>query len=231
MIWALIITKEDKPISNCSWFLINSCHFLRWSSLLTLSSDFYWEVSSCFFNLNVFDYSSQSKCVTTMLLLLSSTMVLVWARQALLENITQSKREILTEVPDRAWNRHELGWHGKDLASYFLQWPSSVSWRTSSSLDWSSFEPKSQPRKNDPDHVQDIQHSCDVCCRSSCPLIVCFEKDYWNCLGFWRRSLIVQHHLLVVYQTDLSSWWSNQRKQPLRRWSYCSQVISSLRAN
>lgn len=34
------------------------------------------------------------------------------------------------EIPDRAWHCEQLGWHGEDMAPYFLQWASCRPWRT-----------------------------------------------------------------------------------------------------
>lgn len=46
------------------------------------------------------------------------------------------------EISDRARHRDELGWYGEDLASHVLQRVASCARRTSSSVDWSTFESK-----------------------------------------------------------------------------------------
>ena len=63
------------------------------------------------------------------------------------------------EISDRTWHRHQLGWHGKDLASYILQWTSCCTRRTPRSPHRSTPQSQSQSREDDTNHVRNLQHT------------------------------------------------------------------------
>ena len=139
-------------------------------------------------------------------------------------------------LPHWARNYHLLGWHGEDLASYFLQWASNFPRRALHSFDRSPIEPKGKQRKDDPNHVWNFLRPCYVCCHSSCPFLVCFRyishQDFITILLFEDVQLVLFLTLVMVFRipsqfmkvmlfptpsfvsilrgvTSLNTWWKS----------------------
>merc|ERR1712112_620374 len=135
------------------------------------------------------DTRRHPRCVTRTLLLLSVTMAPACARLASPETMLPEPcfpplwvvpdmwvswwvwdrrmhmletRPSPSEVSCRARYHHQLGRHGEDLASHFLQRAPCGPRGTSSSLDRGSPQPQGQQREDDPDHVRDLQHAGHV---------------------------------------------------------------------
>lgn len=95
------------------------------------------------------------------------------------------KRYSYVEISDRAWYCNELGWYGKDMAPYILQWIASRTWRTSCTSYWSSIEPESKSREDDTNHVWNFQYSSYVCRYSSCIITLRIGTYNWHCPWHW----------------------------------------------